>query len=49
LEDAYFFYSQDLDGKYQYVSPSVTKLLGYTEAEVEFGISKYFTDNPNDI
>ncbi len=44
LEDAYFFYSQGLDGKYQYVSPSITKLLGYTEAEVEYGITKYLTD-----
>lgn len=44
LEDAYFFYSQDLDGKYQYVSPSITKLLGYTEAEVEYGITKYLTN-----
>lgn len=46
LEDAYFFYSQELDGRYQYVSPSITKLLGYSEEEVEFGITKFLTDDP---
>lgn len=45
LEDAYFFYSQELDGKYQYISPSITKLLGYSKEEVEFGITKYLTDD----
>ena len=49
LEDAYFFYSQELDGRYQYVSPSITKLLGYTESEVEFGITQYLTDEPLNV
>lgn len=46
LETEYFFYSQDLDGKFKYVSPSVTKLLGYTSNEVKNGIQPFFTDHP---
>ncbi len=46
LEDEYIFYSQKLDGKYSYVSPSVTKLLGYEQFEVEFGIQPFLTKNP---
>ena len=45
LEDEYIFYSQRLDGKYSYVSPSITKLLGYSEAEVAYGITSFFTDD----
>ena len=46
LEDEYFFYSQEMDGKYSYVSPSITKLLGYSEMDVEHGIQPYLTDHP---
>ena len=46
LEDEYFFYSQNLDGKYSYVSPSITKILGYNEEEVESGIQLFLSDNP---
>ncbi len=46
LEDEYFFYSQQLDGKYIYVSPSIKTLLGYEPKEVEFGINPYLTDHP---
>lgn len=46
LESEYFFYSQDLDGKYRYVSPSITKLLGYNKTEVEYGILQFLTDHP---
>ena len=46
LEDEYFFYSQEMDGKYSYVSPSITKLLGYSEMDVEQGIQPYLTDHP---
>ncbi|PKP30589.1 MAG: hypothetical protein CVU00_13460 [Bacteroidetes bacterium HGW-Bacteroidetes-17] len=46
LGSEYFFYSQDLNGKYVYVSPSVTTLLGYDESEVEYGILQFLTDHP---
>ncbi len=46
LEDEYFFYSQEMDGKYSYVSPSITKLLGYEPSEVEFGLQPYLSENP---
>ncbi len=46
LEDEYIFYSQKLSGKYSYVSPSIKKLLGYNENEVEYGFTKYLTKNP---
>ncbi len=46
LETEYFFYSQDLDGRYNYVSPSITKLLGYDSNEVEYGIMQFLTDHP---
>lgn len=46
LEDEYFFYSQEMDGKYSYVSPSITKLLGYEQFEVEYGIQSFLTDDP---
>lgn len=46
LEDEYIFYSQKLDGKYSYVSPSAIKLLGYEQFELEFGMQGFLTDNP---
>ena len=46
LGSEYFFYSQDLDGKYVYVSPSITTLLGYDASEVEYGILQFLTDHP---
>lgn len=46
LEDEYIFYSQEIDGKFSYVSPSVTNILGYEQFEVEFGITPYFSDHP---
>ncbi len=46
LETEYFFYSQNLQGKYEYVSPSITKLLGYNSTEVEYGILQFLTDHP---
>ncbi len=46
LETEYFFYSQNLDGKYEYVSPSITKLLGYNSTEVEYGILQFLTKHP---
>ncbi|MCG8342410.1 MAG: Cache 3/Cache 2 fusion domain-containing protein, partial [Chlorobiales bacterium] len=45
LEDEYIFYSQEMDGRYSYVSPSITKLLGYNELDVEYGIQAFITDH----
>lgn len=44
LENEYFFYSHNLEGKYLYISPSVEKVLGYTVKEAFGGIVKYMTD-----
>jgi len=46
LGSEYFFYSQNIDGKYVYVSPSITTLLGYDASEVEYGILQFLTDHP---
>jgi len=44
LENEYFFFSHNLDGKYLYISPSVEKVLGYTVEEAFGGLVKYMTD-----
>ncbi len=46
LREEYIFYSQLPTGEYQYVSPSVENVLGYSTSEAASGLSKYFTDNP---
>lgn len=45
LGSEYFFYSHDMDGHYSYISPSVTKILGYTVEEAFGGLVKYKTDS----
>ena len=45
LENEYFFYSHNLDGKYLYISPSVEKVLGYTVEEAFQGLVKHMTDS----
>lgn len=45
LENEYFFYSHNLDGKYRYISPSVEKVLGYTVQEAFEGLVKHMTDS----
>jgi PAS domain S-box-containing protein len=42
----YFFYLHDTDGIVTYVSPSVTKMLGYGQEEFATHFSTYLTDNP---
>lgn len=45
LENEYFFYSHNLEGKYLYISPSVEKVLGYTVKEAFDGLVKHMTDS----
>ncbi|MES9937450.1 MAG: EAL domain-containing protein [Sedimenticola sp.] len=46
LHDNYFFYSHDIDGKFKYVSPSVTDILGYSISEYLIHYQEVLTDNP---
>ncbi|NOX76314.1 MAG: PAS domain S-box protein [Gammaproteobacteria bacterium] len=46
LSDEYFFYSQDQDGNYNYVSPSITAILGRNEDEFAEHWTSYLTGNP---
>lgn len=41
-----FFYRHDTNGVFQYVSPSVTTLLGYTVEEFMVDWTSFTTDNP---
>ncbi|MCG6190592.1 PAS domain-containing sensor histidine kinase [Maribellus maritimus] len=45
LENEYFFYSHNLEGKYLYISPSVEKVLGYSVEEAYGGIVKHMTNS----
>ena len=46
LEDEYIFYQHDIEGFIQYVSPSVTHILGLTISGFGEYYYKYLTDNP---
>lgn len=46
LRNEYFFYSQDHTGRFTYVSPSVTTILGYAPDEFIANYRSYLTDNP---
>lgn len=45
LENEYFFYSHNLEGKYFYISPSVETVLGYGVEEAKQGLVKHMTDS----
>lgn len=45
LKDEYIFYSQLPTGEYQYISPSVENVLGYSVEEASQGLGRFFTDN----
>lgn len=50
LENEYFFYSHDAQGRLIYLSPSVTGILGYGMDLIGQPFAQYLTDNPiNDI
>ncbi len=46
LQNDYFFYCHDTQGKITYVSPSVKPILGYSPEEFLSHYTTYFTDNP---
>ena len=45
LENEYFFYSHDVEGNYQYISPSVETIIGYSVKEAFGGLVKHMTDS----
>jgi len=45
-QDEYFIYSHDINGTFQYVSPSVQSVLGYKTDDFLVHFSTYLTDNP---
>lgn len=46
LRRDYFFYSHGPDGVFTYLSPSITSVLGYSQAEFLSNFHKYLTPNP---
>ncbi|MFC1523550.1 PAS domain S-box protein [Thermodesulfobacteriota bacterium] len=46
LQEKYFFYAHDNEGVFNYISPSVTNILGYTVDEFLINYDEYLTDNP---
>ncbi|OGR86211.1 MAG: hypothetical protein A2021_05505 [Elusimicrobia bacterium GWF2_52_66] len=42
----YFFYQHDTNGIFNYLSPTMTDMLGYTHKDFLSHYSTYFTDNP---
>ena len=47
LQDEYFFYQHDLEGVLNYLSPSVTTILGYSVDELLQHFKTHLTDHPN--
>ena len=46
LKKDYFFYSHDTNGVFNYISPSITNILGYSQKEFLAHYTEYLTDNP---
>ena len=46
LKQEYFFYKHNINGVFEYVSPSIKNILGYSQEEFMTHFSKYLTDNP---
>jgi PAS domain S-box-containing protein len=46
LREEYFFYSHDTNGVFQYISPSITNILGYSQKEFLIHYTEYLTDDP---
>jgi PAS domain S-box-containing protein len=49
LEEEYIFYSQSINGDILFVSPSITKILGYEVSEYRKLHNNLYTDNPINI
>jgi len=46
LKEEYFFYSHDINGVFDYISPSITNILGYSQKEFLAHYTEYLTDDP---
>ena len=46
LREDYFFYTQNPDGIFSYISPSITNVLGYSQDEFLVHYTEFLTDNP---
>jgi len=46
LKDEYFLYSHDTNGVFDYISPSITNILGYSQQEFLAHYTEYLTDDP---
>ncbi|MFC1744989.1 PAS domain S-box protein [Candidatus Riflebacteria bacterium] len=46
LREGYFFYSHGTDGRFTYISPSITDVLGYSQEEFLTHFSEYMTAAP---
>lgn len=46
IEQGHFIYSHDCKGVFTYLSPSITKILGYREDEFKKHYTAHLTDNP---
>ena len=46
IEQGHFIYSHDCNGVFTYLSPSITKILGYSQEEFRKHYTTYLTDNP---
>lgn len=46
IEQGHFIYSHDCKGVFTYLSPSITKILGYSQEEFRKHYTTYLTDNP---
>lgn len=45
IQNYYFFYTQDTEGVFTYLSPSIEIILGYTLEDFSVHYSEYLTDN----
>lgn len=46
IEERHFIFSQVADGSFTYISPSVTKLLGYSQENFMNHLLEYLNENP---
>lgn len=46
LKQEYFFYRHNLDGFFEYISPSIKNILGYDPVDFKAHYTKYLTTNP---
>ena len=46
LKEEYFFYSHDINGVFNYISPSIINILGYSQKEFLAHYTEYLTDDP---